>query len=76
MNVNIANILVSLGNGKETYVSLRWFRGASRYNNGGTNHKGKHQMRLILGRVKQSCYLLKKGVNVIYPVDYTGEFNY
>jgi hypothetical protein len=32
---------------------LRWFRGASRYNNGGTIHKGMHQMRLIFGRVKQ-----------------------
>jgi hypothetical protein len=58
MNVNIANIPVSLGDGKKTYVSLRWFRGASRYNNGGTNHKRKHQMRLILGRVKQGQELL------------------
>ena len=58
MNVNIANIPVSLGKGTEVYVSLRWFRGASRYNNGGTNHKGKHQMRLILGRVKQRQELL------------------
>jgi hypothetical protein len=52
MNVNIANIPVSLGNGENVYVSLRWFRGASRYNNGGTIHKGMHQMRLIFGRVK------------------------
>ena len=52
MDVNIANIPVSLGNGENVYVSLRWFRGASRYNNGGTIHKGVHQMRLILGRVK------------------------
>jgi len=36
MNVNIANIPISLDNGKVVYRSLRWFRGASRYNNGGT----------------------------------------
>lgn len=58
MNVNIANIPVSLRNGEATYVSLRWFRGASRYNNGGTNHKGKHLMRLLLGRAKQRQELI------------------
>ena len=36
MNINIANIPVDLGDGEKTYVNLRWFRGASRYNNGGT----------------------------------------
>jgi hypothetical protein len=58
MNVNIANIPVSFGNGENTYVTLRWFRGASRYNNGGTNHKGRYLMRLVLGRVKQKPELL------------------
>jgi hypothetical protein len=53
MNVNLTNILVSLGDGEKTYVSLRWFRGASRYNNGGTNHQGKHKLRLLLGRIKE-----------------------
>jgi hypothetical protein len=59
MNVNNANIPVSLGDGKETYVNLRWFRGASRYNNGGTNHNGNHRMRLLFGRIKER----RKGIN-------------
>jgi hypothetical protein len=77
MDVNIANIPVSLGNGENVYVSLRWFRGASRYNNGGTIHKGMHQMRLIFGRVKQKrqAPFLNKKDRIIYekfdfPVSY------
>lgn len=53
MNVNIENIPVSVGNRENTYVSLRWLRGAGRYNNGGTNHKGRYFMRLVFGRIKQ-----------------------
>jgi len=53
MNVNIANIPISLDNGKVVYRSLRWFRGASRYNNGGTIHGGKYRFRLLIGRAKQ-----------------------
>lgn len=30
MDVNSANIPVSLGGGKETFVNLGWFRGAGR----------------------------------------------
>jgi hypothetical protein len=68
MDVNIENIPVSLGNGENVYVSLRWFRSASRYNKGGTIHKWMHQMRLIFGRVKHKLQapFLNKEVRIIY----------
>jgi hypothetical protein len=57
MNVTIANIEVDL-NGEKRAVNLRWFRGASRYNNGG-NHGGrilkpKYPLRIIFGRIKDA----------------------
>lgn len=33
-------------------VNLRWFRGASRYNNGGITHKNAFPIRRILNRLK------------------------
>lgn len=39
-------------NGESFYVSLKWLRGASRWNNGGTVYKDS--IRLIIGRLKQN----------------------
>jgi hypothetical protein len=62
MNVKIENIKVEI-NGKSILTNLKWFRGASRYNNGG-NHGGrlvkdKYPLRIICGRLKDSA----KGVS-------------
>jgi hypothetical protein len=46
------NIPIDL-NGKEVMVSLSWFRGASRWNNGATVYGRKYTLRLIIGRLKQ-----------------------
>jgi hypothetical protein len=35
--------------GETTYVSLKWLRGASRYNNGATRFNDKYRIRLIMG---------------------------
>ena len=55
MNIKIENIEVDV-NGKTCYVSLRWIRGASRYNNGGNNGgrllKDKYPLRIVVGRLK------------------------
>ncbi len=38
---------------KEIVVTLKWFRGAGRYNNGATIYKQKYNLRLILSRAKE-----------------------
>ncbi len=48
-----ANTPVCPGKGENIYVNLRWFGGVGRCNNGGTNHKDRHLMRLVPGRVQQ-----------------------
>lgn len=55
MNVKIENILLTIYD-KSLLVNLKWFRGASRYNNGG-NHNGrllkdKYPLRVKFGRLK------------------------
>lgn len=56
MNVKIENIEVSI-NDRSLQVNLKWFKGASRYNNGG-NHNGrllkdKYPLRVKFGRSKE-----------------------
>lgn len=55
MNVDIQNIETNINN-EIHLVSLRWMKGASRYNNGGNNNgkilKDKYPLRLVLGRLK------------------------
>jgi hypothetical protein len=57
LNVKIKNIEIDIGGGP-IFVNLRWFRAASRYNNGG-NHNGKllkdkYPLKIIIGRLKDS----------------------
>jgi len=54
MKVHALNIAIQINNEKKL-VSLSWFRGASRYNNGGTVHNGKYRLRLVFGRIKDKC---------------------
>lgn len=62
MNVKVENIKVEI-NGKSFLASLKWFRGASRYNNGGNYNgrllKDKYPLRIIFGRLKDRA----KGVS-------------
>jgi hypothetical protein len=51
MDVNLKNIQITLS-GEEALVDLRWYRGASRYNNGCTRY-GKYCLRLFLSRSKE-----------------------
>jgi hypothetical protein len=56
LNIKIENIDLVI-NGGSILVNLKWFRGASRYNNGG-NHNGKllkdkYPLRIINGRLKE-----------------------
>ena len=53
MNVNKANIPISIIEGEHTLVNLRWFRGANRYNNGSSLYKGKYQFRYLIGSARQ-----------------------
>jgi len=51
MNTNTQNIEIIINN-ERLLVSLKWLRGASRYNNGGTVHKNKYRLRVVFGRIK------------------------
>ena len=53
MAVKKLDILITIKEGEQTYVNLKWLRGASRYNNGGTLYKGKYQFRFLIGSAKQ-----------------------
>jgi len=48
------NIWAEIKPGEPFLTNLRWFRGASRYNNGGTTYGRKYRFRLLIGRVKQN----------------------
>ncbi len=37
----------------DVMVDLRWYRGASRYNNGATTYGTKYQFRLFINRAKE-----------------------
>jgi hypothetical protein len=39
-------------NGVPALVKKKWYKGASRYNNGATLYKRKYLLRLIIGRQK------------------------
>jgi hypothetical protein len=54
MDINKADIPISIRDGEHILVNLRWFRGASRYNNGSTLYKGKYQFRYLIGRCKEA----------------------
>jgi hypothetical protein len=49
-----------LANGTEL-VSLKWLRGANRYNNGATRYGSKYQLRLIMGWAGQRKIKPKMG---------------
>jgi hypothetical protein len=42
MDVNKENIRIKYVNDESLMVSLRWFRGANRYNNGATHYGNKY----------------------------------
>ena len=44
---------------EEHFVSLKWYRGASRYNNGATIYGNKYLLRLLIGRSKTKSSKLK-----------------
>ncbi len=41
-------------NDEAIHVSLKWYRGASRYNNGATKYGNKYLLRLLIGRSKST----------------------
>ena len=49
MDIHTANISIAYSEGKNTMVSLKWLRGANRYNNGATRYLHKYRIRLIIG---------------------------
>jgi hypothetical protein len=49
MDIHKKNITVRIS-GENVLVSLKWYRGANRYNNGPTRYKNKYRLRLILSR--------------------------
>lgn len=53
MDVKRTNISIALEQGDRTLVSLKWLRGANRYNNGSTLYSGKYQFRYLIGSAKQ-----------------------
>jgi hypothetical protein len=60
MDVNRKDIRVTV-NCEESFVNLRWFRGASRYNNGCTRFRRKHALRLALSRSKEHSRKFESG---------------
>ena len=54
MDVKKKNITISLIQGDQTLVSLKWLRGSNRYNNGSTRYNGKYKFRYLIGRAKQN----------------------
>jgi hypothetical protein len=51
MEVNRKDLRVTI-NEEEWLVDLKWYRGASRYNNGCTRFGNKYDLRLALSRSK------------------------
>lgn len=52
MDINLEYIKVITGEG-EVLVSLKWYRGASRYNNGCTRYGKKYYLRLVMQWAKE-----------------------
>ena len=59
MNIHEDNIPVKYLNDEEVLVSLKWLRGASRYNNGATMYGKKYSLRLFLTRAQDKKKLTK-----------------
>lgn len=49
MDTKSNNILIEGLSDEATPVSLKWLRGANRYNNGATRYGRKYHLRLIMG---------------------------
>ncbi|MDB5206744.1 MAG: hypothetical protein JWR72_1819 [Flavisolibacter sp.] len=43
-------------------ISLKWYRGANRYNNGATRYGRKYEFRYIISSVKQKPYSMEAKV--------------
>jgi hypothetical protein len=63
MDTNKADIKVRIIE-DECLISLRWYRGASRYNNGATRFGNKYIMRFIIARAKESAVKSRKVQNI------------
>jgi hypothetical protein len=57
MKINEQNICIDVD--KKTFVSLKWYRGASRYNNGATIYGKKYFLRLVMGWTQNRKYTSK-----------------
>jgi hypothetical protein len=53
MEVGKTDIPILLEKNTETLVSLKWLRGANRYNNGATRYKSKYAFRRVICRAKE-----------------------
>lgn len=51
MDVRKRDIKITI-DGKKHFVNLKWMRGASRYNNGGTRPHNFSRIRLIMNALK------------------------
>ncbi len=49
MDINKSDIQIIVADGQRAFVSVKWYRGASRYNNGATKYGRKYQCRVIMG---------------------------
>jgi hypothetical protein len=57
MKIHEQNIRISYLNNEEKIVSLKWLRGASRYNNGATIYGKKYFFRFVMSRAKNKNQL-------------------
>ena len=53
MDINKADIEMQITEDDRRLVSLKWYRGASRYTNGATLFGDKYILRLIIARAKE-----------------------
>ena len=51
MDIHKKEIMVRIAD-EDVLVSLKWYRGANRYNNGATRYKNKYKLRFILSKAK------------------------
>ena len=54
MNTKLKNIPIKYSTDQNIHVSLKWFRGAGRYNNGATIYGRKYMIRLLFNRLKSN----------------------
>lgn len=52
MDINRENILIEYMKDETTLVSLKWLRGANRYNNGATIYGKKYLLRYLFNNIK------------------------